>query len=80
MFDILAPAAAAPTHRATVGWTAVNATLRLKNASAVGPPAKHCDSMVPPYPACDLPLEVKLTSPLEVGGTVFLDGISLKPL
>ena len=46
----------------------------------LGPPAKHCDSMVPPYPACDLPLEVKLTSPLEVGGTVFLDGISLKPL
>jgi hypothetical protein len=74
-------------HSAGTGWTAVNATLRLKkNASATaetgtaaGPPAK-CNSMAPPYPTCDLPLEVKLTSSLEVGGTVFLDGISLLPL
>jgi hypothetical protein len=57
---------------ATSSWSSVKATLRLKNATA---PASNCK--VPPYPPCDLPLEVRLTSPLEVGGTVFLDGISL---
>lgn len=58
----------------TSSWSSVKATLRLKNAT---PPAANCK--VPPYPPCDLPLEVRLTSPLEVGGTVFLDGISLYP-
>lgn len=59
---------------ATSAWSSVKATLRLKNAT---PPASNCK--VPPYPPCDLPLEVRLTSALEVGGTVFLDGISLYP-
>jgi hypothetical protein len=72
MFEIVTPT----DSIATVGWGAVNATLRLKNASATA--AKNC--AVPPYPPCSLPLEVRLTSALEVGGTVFLDGISLKPL
>jgi hypothetical protein len=55
MFEMVAPVA---PISATVGWGAVNATLRLRNASATSP--KNC--AVPPYPPCDLPLEVKLTS------------------
>lgn len=74
MFEIVT---AATLTSATTGWGAVNATLRLKNANATVA-VKNCK--VPPYPPCELPLEVKLTSVLEVGGTVFLDGISLKPL
>lgn len=80
MFEFMPPAtstfSSTATTSATTQWSPINATLRLKNASAATPP-RNCN--VPPYPPCDLPLEVKLTSPLEIGGTLFLDGISLYP-